>query len=312
MPINFDRSYIQSYSSLELLAKQAVEGFITGMHRSPYHGFSVEFAEHRLYNAGESTRHLDWKLLARTDKHFVKRYEEETNLRCQLVVDVSSSMLFPTIKNAEGKEWNKLKFALYGAASIMELMKRQRDAVGLSVFANELMVHTKAGSSQAHIHYLYSEMEKWLEQSATSYKSNSHVSEVIHEIAERIHRRSLVVVFSDMLDDSKQVEEVFQSLQHLRHNKHEVILFHVVHQEQELDFNFENRPYSFVDLETGEEVKAHPHELRNAYQEKMNAFRTSLQLKAGQIGVDYFQTSIEDGIQNCMLQFLLKRQRMMI
>ena len=128
MPINFDRSYIQSYSSLELLAKQAVEGFITGMHRSPYHGFSVEFAEHRLYNAGESTRHLDWKLLARTDKHFVKRYEEETNLRCQLVVDVSSSMLFPTIKNAEGKEWNKLKFALYGAASVMELMKRQRIA----------------------------------------------------------------------------------------------------------------------------------------------------------------------------------------
>jgi hypothetical protein len=155
-------------------------------------------------------------------------------------------------------------------------------------------------------------MEKWLEQSATSYQNNSHVSSVIHEIAERIHRRSLVVVFSDMLDDSKQVEEVFQSLQHLRHNKHEVILFHVVHQEQELDFNFENRPYSFVDLETGEEVKAHPHELRNAYQEKMNAFRTSLQLKAGQIGVDYFQTSIEDGIQNCMLQFLLKRQRMMI
>ena len=310
MPINFDRTQLHLSSSLELLAKQAVEGFITGLHRSPFHGFSVEFAEHRLYNNGESTRHLDWKLLARTDKHFVKRYEEETNLRCHLLIDSSTSMRFPTIQHANQKEWNKLKFSLYAAASTMELMRRQRDAVGISTFDDKINLHTKAGSSQEHIHFLYSELEKLLESASSEEQHTSDVASILHEIADRIHRRSLVVIFSDMLDNSKEVEPLFQALQHLRHNKHEVILFHVVHQQSELDFDFENRPYAFVDLESGEEVKLHPHEVRKAYQERMESFQRDLQLKAGQIGVDYFLAHMQEGVQNVLLQFLLKRKRM--
>jgi len=310
MPINFDRTQLHLSSSLELLAKQAVEGFITGLHRSPFHGFSVEFAEHRLYNNGESTRHLDWKLLARTDKHFVKRYEEETNLRCHLLIDSSTSMRFPSIQHNNQSEWNKLKFSLYASASIMELMRRQRDAVGISTFDDKINLHTKAGSSQEHIHFLYSELEKLLESASSTDQHTSDVAAILHEIADRIHRRSLVVIFSDMLDNSKEVEPLFQAMQHLRHNKHEVILFHVIHQQSELDFNFENRPYAFVDLESGEEVKLHPHEVRKAYQERMESFQRDLQLKAGQIGVDYFLANMQEGVHNVLLQFLLKRKRM--
>jgi uncharacterized protein (DUF58 family) len=311
MSIRFNRGIIQPHSSLELLAKQAVEGFITGLHKSPFHGFSVEFAEHRAYNPGESTRHLDWKLLARTDKHFTKRYEEETNLRCQLVVDVSSSMLFPGKVNPNDlNEWNKLKFALYGAASIMELLLKQRDAVGLSLFNDKLLLHSKASSSQAHVRYLYSELEGQLVQSGNSFNAKTHVSEVLHEIAERTHKRSMVVIFSDMLDDQRQVDEIFNALQHLRHNKHEVLLFQVVHENQEVSFNFENRPTTFVDLETGQEIKLHPHEVRKTYMQKMEVFKSELKLKAGQIGVDYFEANMQDGVHHVLLQFLLKRQRM--
>jgi uncharacterized protein (DUF58 family) len=311
MPVQFNRGITQPYATLELLAKQAVEGFITGLHKSPFHGFSVEFAEHRAYNPGESTRHLDWKLLARTDKHFTKRYEEETNLRCQLVVDVSSSMLFPGKVNAANiNEWNKLKFALYGAASVMELLLKQRDAVGLSLFNEQLLLHTKASSSQAHVRYLYSELEQQLEQSGSSFSASTHVADVLHEIAERTHKRSMVVIFSDMLDDQRHVDQIFSALQHLRHNKHEVLLFQVVHENQEVEFNFENRPTTFVDLESGQEIKLHPHEVRKTYIEKMEAFKSDLKLKAGQIGVDYFEANMQSGVQQVLLQFLLKRQRM--
>ena len=134
MPASVDPSLLQRFGRLEFLARQAVEGFITGLHRSPFHGFSVEFAEHRLYNPGESTRHIDWKLFGRTDKLFVKRYEEETNLRCQLVVDCSGSMWYPGEVDPNGPDMNKLKYAVHSSAALMELFRRQRDAVGLSLF----------------------------------------------------------------------------------------------------------------------------------------------------------------------------------
>ncbi|MFM7769365.1 MAG: DUF58 domain-containing protein, partial [Bacteroidota bacterium] len=237
----------------------------------------------------------------------------ETNLRCQLVVDVSSSMLFPgKVNPTNSNEWNKLKFALYSAASVMELMLRQRDAVGLSLFDRELSLHTKASSSQAHVRYLYSELETYLAQVNTSYSSETHVSEILHEIAERTHKRSMVVIFSDMLEDQRRVDDIFNALQHLRHNKHEVLLFQIVHQSQEVDFNFENRPTTFVDLESGKEIKLHPHEVRKIYLEKMANFKADLKLKAGQIGVDYFEANMEEGVQAILLQFLLKRQRMLV
>ena len=205
MPINFDRSYIQSYSSLELLAKQAVEGFITGMHRSPYHGFSVEFAEHRLYNAGESTRHLDWKLLARTDKHFVKRYEEETNLRCQLIIDTSSSMRFP-----DDQVDNKLSFSIYSAAALCEFLKQQRDAFGLTLFDSEITKHIPSKGSPLHQKLILNTLQDTLELS--EHKKTTSAANTINQIAEIIHQRSLVIIFSDMFETNSENDPLKFSL----------------------------------------------------------------------------------------------------
>ena len=210
-----DRTKIQAYSKLELLAKQVVEGFITGLHKSPFHGFSVEFAEHRLYNTGESTRHVDWKLLAKTDKLFVKRYEEETNLRCRIVLDTSSSMLFPE-KLEKGKQ-NKLEFSIYAAAALIELLRRQRDAYGLSTFDEKIRFHSEAKSNAAHQRLIFNELEGLLD-AEISQKATSAV-ESLHHIAEMIHKRSLVVIFSDMFDNSEREGDLINALQHLKHNK---------------------------------------------------------------------------------------------
>ena len=184
-----DRLKLAHFGNLELLAKQVVEGFITGLHKSPFHGFSVEFAEHRLYNKGESTRHIDWKLFARSDKLFTKKYEEETNLRCQIVIDCSSSMLFP--KDAE---LNKFEFSVYAAASLIELLKRQRDAVGLSLFTDKLELHTAAKSSMTHHRYLYGELEKRMTNYSETAKKDTNAIQAIHDVAELCHQRSLVVI----------------------------------------------------------------------------------------------------------------------
>jgi len=310
MPISIDRKQLQNLGRLELLAKQAVEGFITGLHKSPFHGFSVEFAEHRQYNSGESTRHLDWKLLARTDKYFVKRYEEETNLRCQILIDQSSSMYFPAGVSPEGKELNKLKFSIYAAAVLTEMLKHQRDAVGLSFFADKINLHTRAGSSGSHINYLFHELEGLLEQVSASQGAKTFVTETLHEVAERIHRRSLVIIFSDMLDNSEKAQELFSALQHMRHNKHEVVLFHVVDRSKELNFEFENRPYTFTDLESGEEIKVNPADVRETYLTRMKAFRQDLKVKCGQYRIDYVEADIHEGFNQILMQYLIKRSKM--
>lgn len=310
MAINIDRRALQQLSRLEFLAKQAVEGFITGMHKSPFHGFSVEFAEHRLYNSGESTRHIDWKLFARTDKLFTKRYEEETNLRCQLVIDHSSSMYYPEPVSPEGDQFNKIKFSVYAAAALIELFKRQRDAVGLSLFADELDLHTQTRSSVAHHRYLYAELEQLLNTTGEKQQARTMAIEALHAIAEQVHRRSLVVLFSDMLDNSERSEELFAALQHLRHNKHEVIIFHVTDKHTELDFAFDNRPYTFVDLETGEQVKANPADVRENYLKQMQAFHTQMKVRCGQYRIDFVEADIKAGLNPILLQYLVKRQKL--
>ncbi|HEY8404614.1 MAG TPA: DUF58 domain-containing protein [Flavobacteriales bacterium] len=308
MPINIDRRRLQSLGRLELLAKQAVEGFITGLHKSPFHGFSVEFAEHRQYNTAESTRFIDWKLYARTEKLFVKRYEEETNLRCQILIDTSSSMYFPTGVKPEGEEYNKIKFSIYAGAALMELLKRQRDAVGLTLFSDKIEVHTRASSSAAHHNYLYSELERVLDTVGETRQVKTSVAATLHEIAESIHRRSMVVIFSDMMDNSSS--EVFPALQHLRHNKHDVILFHVADKRLEDEFQFENRPYTFVDLESGEELKLNPSDIRETYKERMAAFKQELKLKCGQYNIDFMEVDINEGFNHVLLQYLIKRQKL--
>lgn len=298
---------IAQFGNLELLARQVVEGFITGLHKSPFHGFSVEFAEHRLYNKGESTKHIDWKLFARTDKLFVKRYEEETNLRCQFMVDVSSSMHFPK----DESKLNKLEFSALAVASLIELLKKQRDAVGLSLFSDEFKLETPAKTNQAHKRYVYSELEKILDKENQMEGQSTQIVDAIHHFAEKIHKRSLVFIFSDMLDgELMNNDEAFSALQHLRHKKHEVVLFHVLDKSKEQKFNYENKPTVFVDMETGEEVKLNPSQVREEYQSKLSEYQTNLKLKCGQYQIDYVPTNIEEGVYPILLQYLIKRSKL--
>lgn len=296
---------IRFESSLELLAKQVVEGFITGLHKSPFHGFSVEFAEHRPYNSGDSVKSIDWKLYAKTDKLFSKRYEEETNLRCQFILDVSSSMYYPN----DG--YNKLTFAVQCVAALIYLLKRQRDAFGLSLFSDKLMLNTAAKSIGIHQKFLFSQLERLL--TAPQLNVPTDVASALHQVAELIHKRSLVIVFSDMLQTiphEDRVNELFSSLQHLKFNKHEVVIFNVVDKSKEQDFNFENRPYEFVDMETGAVLKTHALRVRDAYLQQMESYRKSIALKCVQYKIDMVDADINAGFNQVLEAYLIKRQKM--
>jgi len=299
----YELKEVQQVKNLEFLAKQVVEGFIVGLHKSPFHGFSAEFAEHRVYNPGESTRNIDWKVYARTDKVFTKRYDEETNLRCHIVIDASSSMYYP---DGQGT-LNKLNFSVLAAAGLIELLRKQRDAVGLATFSNEVDSITKAKSNAVHVQGLYSEMEKLIANEVLNKTTNA--AACIHQIAEQIHKRSLVVIFSDMLQQDNQ-EEVFTALQHLKHNKHEVILFHVVDKKRELDFEFDNRPYVFVDMENGTEVKLHANEVKERYVNEMLKFEKELKLKCAQNKIDFVAADINKAFNQVLTPYLLKRTKM--
>jgi uncharacterized protein (DUF58 family) len=301
---------LQPFTHLELIAKQVVEGFITGLHKSPFHGFSVEFAEHRLYNKGESTKHIDWKLYGRTDKLFIKRFEEETNLRCQIIIDNSSSMYFPVPDGKEAKD-NKITFSVYCAAALIELLKRQRDAVGLSVFSDHIEVQTNAKSSSLHHKMLYHELEKMIQPRDLNEHKKTSAIKALHQIAEVIHKRSLVIIFSDMMDSTAETDELFSALQHLKHNKHEVILFHVNDKQKELDFDFENRPYRFIDMETGEELKLHPNEIKDTYLKEMTEHKKELMLKCGQYKIDFVEADINLGFDQVLMPYLVKRTKML-
>lgn len=296
---------LAQFGNLELLARQVVEGFITGLHKSPFHGFSVEFAEHRLYNKGESTRHIDWKLFARSEKLFTKKYEEETNLRCQVVVDISSSMLYRGENTL-----SKLEFSFLAAASIAELLKRQRDAVGLSLFADKLGLHTPAKSSAAHHRFLIHEMEKELREYSENAKKGTDAVQALHDVAELCHKRSLVVIFTDLLDDPSKLETFMQAIQHLRHNKHEVVVFHVVDKATEVDFALDNRPVNLIDMETGEKMKLHPMEVKKNYQEAIQKYFADIELKCAQYAVDFMPVDIKEGLQDVLMRYMLKRQRL--
>ena len=305
----FDQFPVQAFNHLDLLANQVVEGFIIGMHKSPFHGFSVEFAEHRLYNQGESTKEIDWKVYARTDKLFSKKFEEETNLRCQIVIDTSSSMRFPEEKLKGGLILNKLKFSSLGAACIMNVLKRQRDAFGLSLFDKNLHIHTHAKSSTSHYLLLLSFLEKEMQQTSNN-KTTSAVA-ALHQIADQIHKRSLVVIFSDMFDDGHNIEDLFAAINHLKHNKHEVILFHVMDHKLELEFEFENRPYQFVDMETGEKIRLQTNQIRDSYIKQIAEIKASIQSKAIQYRVDYIEADINQGYNYILQSFFVKRKKMM-
>ncbi len=304
-----DRQKIEPFSRLELLAKQVVEGFITGLHRSPFHGFSVEFAEHRIYNSGESTRHIDWKLFAKTDKLFIKRYEEETNLRCQIVIDSSQSMLFPLERPKDAH--SKLSFSVYAAAALMELLKGQRDAVGLTLFDADIYKHYPARSNPTQQKLIYHELEELLSKTTISERSSTQSARALDQVAEIIHTRSLVIIFSDMFEDDTHLESIFASLQHLKYKKHDVVLFHVTDKSQELEFDFENRPYHFIDMETREEIKLNPNQIKETYIRKVSEYTEAIKLKCGQYKIDFVEADINQGFDLVLQTYLVKRASML-
>ena len=297
--IEFDR-----FDNLEWCARQIVEGFITGLHKSPYHGFSVEFAEHRLYNQGESTRHIDWKLFARTDKLFTKQFEEETNMRCNLVIDTSSSMLFPTGK---GKQINKLTFSIYSAAALIHLLRRQRDAVGLTLFSDRIELQTESRLSESHAKMLYAELDKCLWNKRHALNQTTNIAETLHLTAELMPKRSLIVIFSDLFGCDSQA--LFGAIEHLKHNRHEVVIFHITDHEHEMMLDYPNRPVCFVDMETGEKIKLNPNEIRDAYQSTVGTFMSDLQTKCGQYGIELVSADIRQPFADILIPFLIRRAK---
>ncbi len=302
-------SEINNYSTfqnLELLARQVVEGFITGMHKSPFHGFSVEFAEHRLYNKGESTRHIDWKLYAKTDKLFVKRYEEETNLRCQIIIDNSASMHFPESNNSKFTELNKIGFSVMATASLLEILKRQRDAFGLSLYTDKIDYFAPAKGSEKHRRMLLEQLQDLLLKE--SIKATD-TYKVLHEIAEKIHRRSLIFLFTDMLQADKNDEALFEALRHLKYNKHEVVLFHTFEGKLEYNFDFDQKPKKFIDVETGERINLYADSIKENYKKAVNKYFNDLKMKCMQYKIDYVPIDINSGFNQILTAYLIRRQR---
>lgn len=300
--MQLDLNKIREFQNIEMLARQMVEGFITGLHKSPYHGFSVEFAEHRLYNAGESTRHIDWKVFAKSDRLYTKRYEEETNLRCHIIIDTSSSMYYPRENNG------KITFSIMCAASIAYLLHKQRDAVGLFTFSDKIEIETPVKSTPSHLHKLYLELENLLQKKHES--QTTALSDTLHDIARKIHRRSLVIIFSDMLENQSTSDRMFSALQHLKHNKHEVLLFHVNDKKTEMNFEFEDRPYEFIDIESGNKIKLQPFQVKENYRKIAKSYYQNLKLKTSQLKIDFIEADINEGYEKVLSSYLIKRAKM--
>ena len=301
-----DIQELAKFGNLEFVAKQVVEGFITGLHRSPFHGFSVEFAEHRIYNTGESTRHIDWKLYAKTDKLFIKRYEEETNLRCRIILDISSSMYFPEI--SEEYPLNKIGFSIYSIASLIEMLKMQRDGVGLTIFEDGIKLDTALKTSNSHHKMIYHELEKLMTPQQSTLNQKTSLVDMLHEVAENNHKRSLVILFSDFFS-GESMEELTDAFLHLKHNKHEVLLINVLDKKHELDFDYPNKPTTFIDLESGEKIKLQPAEIKNAFQKEVEQITKELKLKCSMFKIDFVEADIKEGVAFVLQQYLIKRQK---
>ena len=294
-------------TNLELLARQVVEGFISGMHKSPFHGFSAEFAEHKIYNNGESTKHIDWKLYAKTDKLFTKRYEEETNLRCHLIIDNSSSMHYPEMPRLNRSNLNKAGFSVLAAASIMQILKKQRDAIGLSVYSDTYEFYAPEKGSERHHHMLLNELERVVTEPTKNTTTDSYT--FLHQIAQKLKRRSLVFLFTDMFQEDKEEKELFEALKHLKFNKHEVVLFHVIDKEKELNFNFDNAPRRFTDVETGKHIDIYAENFRESYTETVGNYFNELKLQCGKYRIKYVQADIGESFEKILTTYLVERQK---
>lgn len=305
MSISSEAEKIASFNNLELIANQIVEGFISGMHKSPFHGFSAEFAEHKLYNVGESTRHIDWKLFAKTDRLYTKCFEEETNMRCHIIIDNSASMHYPILKKDQKFYESKIGFSVLAAAVLMSLLKKQRDAVGLSVFSDRYEYYAPEKGSDRHHRMILNSMEQLLQNSKSKNKTDTVT--YLHQIAQKIHRRSMIVLFTDMFQEEEE-EKLFTALQHLKHNKHKVVLFHVIDKETEVQFDFANSPKKFIDVESGEQVSLYASNVKEEYEKQLATYFKRLSLVCAQNQIKYIPIAVSDNFEKIILTYLAERQ----
>ena len=305
MNIESQQEKISSFEHLELLANQVVEGFISGMHKSPFHGFSAEFAEHKVYNSGESTKHIDWKLFAKTDRLYTKRFEEETNLRCHLIIDNSSSMHYPKLKEGQPFYESKIGFSVLASAVLMNLLKKQRDAVGLSIYSDTYEYYAPEKGSDRHQRMLLNKLENLLE-TPTATKTTDTIT-FLHQIAEKIHRRSMIVLFTDMLQ-TKDDNALFNALQHLKHDKHKVVLFHVIDDKTELNFDYDNAPRKFIDIENGEEVTLFAENVKEIYEENVQSYFKKLAQTCAQNKIKYVPVNVGADFEKILTTYLVEKQ----
>lgn len=305
MKIESQIEKISSFQHLEMLANQIVEGFISGMHKSPFHGFSAEFAEHKTYNVGESTKHIDWKLFAKTDRLYTKKFEEDTNLRCHIIIDNSSSMHYPKLEDNQPFYQNKIGFSVLASAVLMNILKKQRDAVGLSVFSNTYEYFAPDKGSDRHHRMILNALENLLQKPKN--QKNTDTITFLHQIAEKIHRRSMIILFTDMFQSGDE-EALFEALQHLRHNKNKVILFHVIDNKTELNFDFDNAPRKFIDMETGDEVNIFAENVKAEYEKGVNTYFKKLALTCAQNKIKYIPVGVGENFEKILTTYLVEKQ----
>ena len=295
------------FQNLELLAQQVVEGFISGIHKSPFHGFSAEFAEHKIYNSGESTKHIDWKLFAKTDKLYTKRYEEETNLRCHMILDNSASMYYPKIERPTIDNLNKIGFGVLAIAAIMNVLKRQRDAVGLSVFSDTYNYYAPEKGSERHHQMLLTKLSEISLDTQPGKKTGLYT--YLHLIAEKLKRRSLIFLFTDMFQTETDDDKIFEALRHLKYNKHEVVLFHLLDADKELHFDFGNSPKRFLDVETGEHIDLFSDTVKAGYEKAIKVYFEALKLKCAQYKIKYVDVDVRGDFSKVLNTFMVERQK---
>jgi uncharacterized protein (DUF58 family) len=283
---------VRQMAGMQLIARTVVEGFVTGLHRSPHHGFSTEFSDHRQYVPGDELRHLDWLALARTDRYFVKRYEQETNLRCYVLLDCSASMAYGS------GGISKFEYGCYLAATLAYLMVRQQDSVGLVLFDEAIRRNLPPRSTATHLNTLLEELER------TTPGRQTGVSRTIHDVAGSIRRRALVVLISDLYDDPAEVR---RALQHFRHRRHEVIVFHVL-DPFELDFPF-TKLVGFEDMETGEQIQIDPKQVRQTYQEEIGAFLADLRRTCSESRIEYVLADTRTPFERMLVKYLSRRRQ---
>lgn len=288
-----DPAGLARVGNLELVARQVVEGFITGRHRSPFHGFSAEYLDHRAYTPGDELATLDWKIVARTDKYYVKLYEEETNLRATILLDCSKSMAFSS------GSIDKLTYGSYLAAALAYLLLRQNDAVGLTLFDSDVRQHL---SPRAHPTQFRRVLDLLDQQTS---RGDTAVGPVLHRVAERIRRRGLVIVISDLIDNEEQIAS---GLQHFRHNNNEVLVFHVL-DDAELNFPYD-RLTRFKDMEGSGRVVANPKSLRRRYLARMQTFTEGIKSACFERKISYHLTNTKEPYDVCLAEYLDKRHRL--